>query len=232
MGKTFFSSPHVNRQLIIIASMLISSGLCVALLASRVILTKRYTHAYLIWNLFLAWLPAISAFVSYNLHNSSRKLSWLLVLVCACLWLIFLPNAPYLITDLVHLHPHEKFSYWFDLIMFFTFAWTGIFLALVSLYLMQEVVSRIAGPKLSWGFVFVVTGLNSIGIYFGRFLRWNSWDLATQPGKLIDDLSEAIWNPLASLKIIAFSGLFTIFLLSSYLMFVAVTRFRHERDQS
>jgi uncharacterized membrane protein len=230
MGKLFFHSPRVNRQVFIIASMLVSSALCMTLLKLRVANTPKFPHQYLAKNLFLAWLPVISALVSYNLRNSSRRLSWILVSVCACLWLVFLPNAPYLITDLVHLYPHGQFSYWYDLIMFFAFAWTGIFLGLVSLYLMQEVVNRIAGEMLSWGFVFIVSGLNGVGIYLGRFLRWNSWDLATQPAKLMDDLLEAIVHPLSHLRIFAFSGLFTLFLISSYLMFVAVTRFNHERD--
>src|SRR5262249_53541710 len=153
MKKMLFSSPSINRQMMVIASMIISSGLCLALLTVRVVYTHSLTYAYLSWNLFLAWLPVISALVSNNLHQGSLKRSWFLAALCACLWLIFLPNAPYLITDLVHLRPHYDFSYWCDLIMFVSFAWTGIFLGLISLYLMQELVGRIAGGLVSWIFV-------------------------------------------------------------------------------
>ncbi|HKX28596.1 MAG TPA: DUF1361 domain-containing protein [Blastocatellia bacterium] len=231
MGKKLFFSPQINRQFIVIASMVVSSVLCISMLAIRIVHTQRFTHTYLLWNLFLAWLPLVSALISYNLHLSSPKRTWLLVIFCACLWLVFLPNAPYLITDLVHLHPGGEFIYWFDLIMFFAFAWNGIFLGLISLYLMQELVDRVAGQLLSWGFVLIVSFLSSFGIYMGRFLRWNSWDLATQPAELVGNLLDGVWHPYGHLRTLAFSLLFTLFLTSSYLMLVAVTRFNHVRPE-
>src|SRR5262249_38143920 len=158
----------------------------------------------------------------------SLKRSWFLAALCACLWLIFLPNAPYLITDLVHLRPHYDFSYWCDLIMFVSFAWTGIFLGLISLYLMQELVGRIAGGLVSWIFVLSVTGLSSFGIYLGRFPRRNSWDVATQPTVLVADIWERVSNPTAHIQTFAFSGLFALFLFTAYLMLVATTYLRTE----
>jgi uncharacterized membrane protein len=217
-----------SRQLVVIAAMIFSSGLCVSLLTIRFVHTHSYTYAYLIWNLFLAWMPMISAFVAYNLHQKSVRSSWVWVCVCAGVWLVFLPNAPYLITDIVHLRPRDNFAFWFDLIMFVTFAWTGLFFGLISLYIMQGLVSRIAGPAVSWVFVLVVSALSSFGIYLGRFPRWNSWDVVTQPTDLLTDIGERIRHPFANLETFAFSGLFTLFLLSVYFMLIAVTNLRSE----
>ena len=222
-------SSSIQRQAIVIISMIISSALCLSILALRMFYTHSSTYSYLAWNLFLAWLPVVGACISCNLRLWSSKLAWLPITLCACLWLIFLPNAPYLITDLVHLKPRGDFSYWCDLVMFVTFAWTGIFLGLVSLYLMQEMVERRAGSVVSWIFVLMVTVLSSFGIYLGRFPRWNSWDVAAQPTGLAADIWDRLWHPFAHLQTFVFSGLFALFLTTAYLMLVAVTYLRPDR---
>ncbi|HYE72884.1 MAG TPA: DUF1361 domain-containing protein, partial [Blastocatellia bacterium] len=205
-------------------------SLCISILGVRMVYTGSYRYIFLVWNLFLAWLPVVGALTSYNLSNRTSKRVWLPVCLCACLWLLFLPNAPYLITDLVHLKARNDFLYWFDLVMFISFAWTGIFLGLVSLYLMQEVVKKVASVWASWVFVVIVIGLSSFGIYLGRFPRWNSWDIATQPTILMADIWERVTHPVAHLQTFAFSGLFSLFLLTTYLMLLAATYLRNERE--
>ena len=68
------------------------------------------------WNLFLAWLPAFSALVAYNVYKKQSWLKWLVAPLCALVWLIFFPKALYLVTDLIHLRPQSDAPFWFDLL--------------------------------------------------------------------------------------------------------------------
>ena len=133
---------------------------------------------FLAWNLFLAWIPVAAAVAVYDLHRRGVGLSRLLPL--AALWLLFLPNAPYLLTDLIHLGSRDA-PLWFDLVLFSAFAWTGAFLGFLSIYLMQVVVRRAHGALLGWALVGGSLLASGFGIYLGRSLRWNSWDFVTSP---------------------------------------------------
>src|SRR5260370_5450168 len=170
-----------SRQLAVVASLLISTALCASLVLMRIVRSHHLTYFWLLRNLFLAWLPAGFALIAYNVNSRYRWLRWILVSGCALLWLVFLPNAPYLVTDIIHLHPLGDVPFWFDLILLVAFAWTGLFLGFVSLFLMQETVRGATGSVVSWLFAVVVLGLSGFGIYLGRFLRWNSWDVFSEP---------------------------------------------------
>ena len=102
----------------------------------------------------------------------------------------FFPNAPYILTDFLHLGSMgDIVPGWYDVLMLFWFAWTGLMLGVVSLYLMQDIVARALGGAAGWVFVVLAAGFGSFGIYLGRFLRWNSWDLLRRPGPLAGELS-------------------------------------------
>ena len=98
------------------------------------------------------------------------------------LWLLFLPNAPYIVTDFVHLTARSTVPLWFDGVELSAFAWTGMLLGFVSLYLVHAVARHRFGGTAGWLGVLAVLGLVSAGVYLGRVKRWNSWDLITQPG--------------------------------------------------
>ncbi len=217
-----------QRQLAVIGSLVFATLVCLGLFALRVAHSHLFTYRYLIWNLFLAWLPILSALAAYNLQRRHSWINWLLVPGCALFWLVFFPNAPYLITDIIHLQRQTAAPFWYDLILFVAFAWTGFFLGLVSLFLMQEVVRRAAGNKASWMFAFVVLALSSFGIYLGRFLRWNSWDLFLNPGKLFADVTEQVQDPFTRFQAFVFSVLFAGFFMAMYLTLVAITHFHQE----
>lgn len=219
------------RQLAVIASLVFATLVCLGLYVLRAVRTHNLAYSFLVWNLFLAWLPLICALVSYNFYRRHACLSWPLVLGSALTWLIFLPNAPYLVTDLMHLQPQPDAPYWYDLILFVAFAWTGFFLGLVSLFLMQEMVRRVAGGTASWVFALGVLGVSSFGIYLGRFLRWNSWDVLVNPLQLLADIFERARHPLAHAQTLVFSALFAFFFLAAYLMLVAMTHFRQEAQE-
>ena len=219
------TSGRLRSQFSVLAALGLATMFCLGLFALRASRAHTFTYSYLIWNLFLAWLPAFGAFAAHNLHQRRSWLNWLLIAGLAIFWLAFFPNAPYLITDLIHLRQRPGVPLWFDLLLFVAFAWTGFFLGLVSLFLMQEIVRKVAGVKPSWVFAFAVLGLSSFGIYLGRFLRWNSWDLFLNPGALLADVSEQAQDPLTRFQAFGFCLLFAGFFLSMYLALVALTHF-------
>lgn len=226
--------PHVRsflrhyRQLMVVGALTLSSLLSVGLFALRVIHTHHLLHGFLNWNLFLAWLPMIAALSAYNLHKRSSRMRWVGVAVFSLAWLLFMPNAPYLVTDIVNLYPQPDMPFWYDIILFAAYIWTGMFLGLVSLFLMQEIVRHVAGRVISWLFALGVLGLSSFGIYLGRFLRWNSWDIFLNPRHLLADIVAQVRHPFTHIETYLFSLIFAFFIISAYLMLTALTHFRHE----
>lgn len=162
----------------------------------------------------------LCALAAYNLYKTRSRLSWLMVAGCAFVWLLFFPNAPYLLTDILHLTARPDIALWYDLILVIAFALSGTLLGLVLL-LMQMLVHRAVGPVLGWLFALAVLGLSGFGIYLGRFQRWNSWDVFTNPHTLLADIANRLLHPLANWRTFAFSALSLVF-LSAYLTFTAL----------
>lgn len=230
-SKLALSLANYQRQLFVLASLSFSTLLCLGLLALRAWHYHSSTQKWLVWNLFLAWLPTLGAFAAYNLHHLPTRLRWLPVIAFALLWLLFLPNATYLITDIIHLKPNNTVPIWYDLITLVAFAWTGSFLGLISLFLMQELVRRMIGRAASWLFVAGVLMLNGFGVYFGRFLRWNSWDALFRPSSLMNELLDGLLHPLEHMQTLAFAGLFTLLFSAVYLMMLSFTHLHLEHER-
>src|SRR5687768_15042246 len=159
--------------------------LCFILFRIRIMLSGSTDYVFLIWNLFLAWIPlGMAYFVSFA---KKRRYVLITVPLAATLWLLFLPNAPYILTDLQHLsYPYGGVPVWFDMLLINWFAWTGLLLGIFSLFLMHDIVRRMIGRWAGWFFVLSVSLLSGLGIYLGRFLRWNSWDLLFRPLELLE----------------------------------------------
>jgi len=175
--------------------------------------TSRY--AFLIWNLFLAWIPFMIAYFTYTL-TLNRKWIYVVIPIAAFFWLIFFPNAPYILTDFQHLaYTASDLPVWYDVMMLIWFAFTGLLLGMVSLFLMQEIMRREFGRWVGWTFVALVTSLTGAGVYMGRFLHWNSWDILHNPTGLALFTFEHAQNP--SLQAIGFTGLFAAFFLFLYI---------------
>jgi uncharacterized membrane protein len=194
----------------------------VALVIARMITSRDLHNAFLIWNLFLAWLPLVFALLACELFRSGRGNGWKLGALGGA-WLLFFPNAPYIFTDVIHLVYRAHRFFWVDLLLILICALTGLVLGFVSLYLMQSLVRRRYGWMAGWLFVAVVTGLSGFGIYLGRFLRFNSWDVVAQPVKLFNGISNWAANPLANSQTFTFPVLFAIFLLLAYVMLYTLT---------
>jgi uncharacterized membrane protein len=203
--------------------LILSSFLALGLLGVRTIFAHGWSYENMPWNLFLAWVPYGFSFLALFLHQLARG-HWWMLLFPAGLWLIFFPNAPYLVTDFLHLEHRPPIPLWYDIVMLASFAWTGCFLAIASLRTMQYLVKSYLGVLASWVFVAGALALSGLGIYLGRFGRWNSWDLFTQPYDVVYDILARLANPLNNLRFFVFSLMFTAFLLVCYLMFASVSR--------
>ena len=186
-------------------------------------------YAFLIWNLFLAWIPFIIAYFTYTVLIN-RKWIYVVIPVAAFFWLIFFPNAPYILTDFQHLAGEWRgVPVWYDVMLLIWFAFTGLLLGMVSLFLMQEIIRREFGRWVGCAFVAVVTGLSSAGIYMGRFLRWNSWDILQNPAGLAIYTFERMLDP--SLQAIGFTTLFATFFLFLYITLYTFAHLLLERQK-
>ena len=190
----------------------LAAGLPAGLIFFRMAYTNTLLYDFLLWNLFLAWMPLLLAWFARKIIARSRMLA----LLAAAAWLVFLPNAPYLITDIAHLHPRNDIPYFYDVVMFFSLALTGLVLGFASLRWMQEAVQQRWGLWLSRIFAAGVIALASFGVYIGRFLRWNSWDIVTHPGPLFLEIARIVHNPIANRAIWAHVAVLTVTLLVAY----------------
>ena len=172
-------------------------------------------YGFLIWNLFLAWIPFMISYLTYIL-TINRRWIYLVIPIAAFLWLIFFPNAPYILTDFQHLaYSSKDLPVWYDVMMLIWFAFTGLLLGMVSLFLMQEIIRREFGHWVGWAFVAAVAGLSAAGVYMGRFLRWNSWDILRNPTGIALYSIQRVQDP--SLQSIGFISLFGAFFLFLYI---------------
>jgi len=200
-----------------------ASAVSGALVLGRIAWTGKLRYAFLIGNLFLAWLPLLFAVMACDHFKKETKRNWRFGAL-AGVWLLFFPNAPYIFTDLIHLTNRYFAHFWVDLTLILLCAFTGLVLGFVSLYLMQSVVARMYGRAASWFFVAAVAGLSSFGIYLGRFLRFNSWDVLVKPVKLYHGINHWATDPLANANTFAFPVLFATFLFIAYVLLFALTR--------
>jgi uncharacterized membrane protein len=207
MANPLFLSNRAKLNLLLLASSLF----CAAMVFVRVYFSGTLSYTFLFWNLFLGFIPfVISTFLS------SLKTPATVFYPLAFLWLLFFPNAPYVLTDLIHLR-QQYAPLWYDLLMLLSFAWTSLMFGFVSLADMQRLVQGRFNAATGWLFAVVALALGSFGIYLGRFLRWNSWDVITEPRQLAWDILERVANPLAHTGTFGFTVLLTAFLLLAYL---------------
>lgn len=205
-----------------------ASAVSVALIFARIVWTGSLHHGFLAWNLFLAWLPLVFALIAVHESRTNVQSIWR-VLGWTGAWLLFLPNAPYICTDLIHVSARFYGHYWLDLTLILLCAFTGLVLGFVSLYLIHEMVTKSFGRVAGWFFVMAVMGLSSVGVYLGRFLRLNSWDVIVRPFQVYHGLAAWIGGPMLKSSA-AFLVLFATFLLVAYVMLYALTHMTPTRQ--
>ncbi len=199
-----------------------ASGASVALVIARIISTGNLRYGFLIWNLFLAWLPLVFALLACDRYQGASVRNWGFWSFAGA-WLLFFPNAPYIFTDLMHLNTHFYSHFWVDLVLILLCAVTGLVLGFLSLYLMQSVVEQILGRLVSWLFIAGVAVLSGFGICLGRFMRLNSWDVLLKPRQVYHGIGNWVGDPFANPSSLGFPILFGAFLFLSYLMLYALT---------
>jgi len=186
-----------------------------ALIGIRVAYTGDLLFLFLVWNLFLAFVPYwLSQWMEKNMNKKSK---WNFF-VCAFAWLLFIPNAFYIITDLFHLDMNIGVPLWFDLALLLGFAWNGLLVGIISMRQMEKLFENYFNKKFDLLFVIPVMFLNGLGVYVGRYLRFNSWDAIINPLQLVQDMIYLFIHPLRSRfdwsMIICYSLLLTLIYVS------------------
>jgi uncharacterized membrane protein len=164
---------------------------CVCLSIIRYIITDTRIFLFLNWNLFLAIIPFIIS--SYLIHKKIQNKSIILLMISA--WILFFPNAPYILTDLFHLKNRGSAPIWFDLILILTFVWTGMTFGFMSLRHIEILIKPFTTPFQKNIVIILFLFLSSFGIYLGRFLRWNSWHIINKPILIFNDISDRVISP-------------------------------------
>jgi uncharacterized membrane protein len=210
-----------------VLALLAASGWCGALLVARHHAFGTAGYKYLVWNLTLAWMPLVFAVLLYAASRRRHTLAELLALGAA--WLVFLPNAPYVLTDFIHLGTTHRV---FDSLVLASFAFTSLALGFASLVLVQIVVTRAAGVVAGWSVAIAALALSSVGMYLGRVQRLNSWDVLQRP-RLVASIARArlddpFGNRYLILFVVAVTGFLTLAYVGLYGLGVLAASLRRE----
>lgn len=181
----------------------------------RVIMFDKLSFIYILWNIFLAFVPfLISSVLLY--YKENNKLNQTFFIIGSVIWIIFIPNAPYVVTDLIHIGVVRSVPVLYDSILLFTSAWVGLLLGLNSIYHMEKIFLFKYSKNITSIIITIILFLTSFGMYLGRFFRFNSWDLFTNPilsfVKLINNLTSSSYH----IEALIYIPLFFVFLLISY----------------
>lgn len=208
----------------LVAALAAASALSVAALLVEIHQTGNSFYRFLVWNLFLAWVPLAAAFACAAF---ARRRFHGLALGAGVIWLLFFPNAPYMLTDYIHIREAPVPSpLWWDALMLSSFVWTALMLGFFSLYLMQGVWNVHLGRFVSWLLAALALGLGSFGVYLGRFVRLNSWDALLHPRTVTHIIAAQLENPVQQPRLIGVIGLLTGFMLIAYVVVYSFTAFR------
>lgn len=199
------------KRFIVVAGLLFW---CACMIAVRVGRTGEGYYLFLVTNLFLACVPL---FLSTALRIGDYcGAHWTIKLVLFGLWLLFLPNAPYILTDILHLTRESHVPAWYDLALLLSCAGTGLLVGYLSLIDVQSLVARRFSSAWAWMFALVSLVLSGFAIYLGRFLRWNSWDVLVAPSRVFGILS-ALLHPWDYRGPVAVTFIFGVILMLGYI---------------
>lgn len=161
---------------------------CLGLSVVRVFLQWEMVYLFLVWNLFLAWLPWLFARLSDKQQNKYIQL------ILIALSVLFLPNASYLVTDLIHFRKGSNINLWFDMVLFLSYAFTGLMLTIYTIDALVKVISTSFSKKLATWFHIGIFPIIGCGIYVGRIERWNSWDVFIHPLHFTSDMYQLLFS--------------------------------------
>lgn len=199
----------------VLYALLISNGVSALLFMLRSLESGSSRYWFMLWNLFLAWLPLLFAWVLTRQLQVTRWLSWQNIGL-SVLWLGFLPNSFYLISDLIHLHETGEVSLLYDSVMFMSIILNGLIAGFMSMFLLHRSLLRRLGSLRAYVAMNCVLIACSYAIYLGRTLRWNTWDVLINPAALLFDITSSIIEPTANLQSLVTTFIFFVLLSSSY----------------
>lgn len=201
----------------VVASLAGITLVSVVLYVVGAVVNRSLQFDYLLWNLFLAWLPLVLAIwllksLRTNLWSNNGPL------LLTLLWLLLLPNSFYMISDFVHIQDVARHNLLYDIVMFTAFIFTATMLGFSSLYMVHTALRKRLAPRTSWLLIGIIILLCSFGIYLGRNLRWNSWDVLVNPAGILFDVSDHLIHPLSSAALFTITFSFFVLLSSLYIV--------------
>ena len=198
---------------------------CLMMIVLRVAVTASVRYTFLLWNLFLAWIPYFLSLALHRVAGTRRSGMTPAVTALGLIWLFFYPNAPYILTDFIHVirtpirvqHVHPLITdnalLWYDIILHSSFAFLGHIIGLISLLIIHLIIRSKWGSRQGWAFAGIATSLGGYGIYLGRFERLNSWDIARNPMRTL----QIAFANLLNLKAVLVSLCFALFIFLTYI---------------
>lgn len=221
------STPFTKQLL---TTLLFSSSVSVTLLALRMVVAGNFKFWFMIWNLFLAWVPLIFA-LGLRINLVKKPLAAWQNLGLLALWLGFLPNSFYLMSDLIHLQSSGEASVLYDIAIMMSFIINGLILGYISVYIVHIQLVKYLKPRtvhVILGLVFLACGF---AIYLGRYLRWNTWDIFLNPAGILFDLSERVINPILHIQTYIVTFVFFVVLTSTYAVIYQLIRVLSQNPQ-
>jgi uncharacterized membrane protein len=197
-----------------------------SLLLVRMLYSQTFDYSFYGWNTFLAAIPYL---ISTQLIKL-RKIRFAALLMLF-IWLIFFPNAPYLVTDLLHYEERQPVPFWYDILLVVSATWNGLLLGLVSLMNVETFLARHLKPVWVTVCVFISLLLCSYGVFLGRFLRLNSWDIASTPIDLAYNSARHVLQPQRYTKLWVFTILLAVLLSLIYFTLKNLPKMREEKHK-
>ena len=182
----------------------------------RIVLFNKYSLVYVIWNIFLAFLPFVISSIILN-NSMANKLSKFNLIFWGIIWLLLIPNSPYIVTDLIHIGEIRAVPPLYDSFLLFSSAWTGLLLGLYSISHIEQILKMKYTQKITSLIIFVIMLFISFGMFLGRFLRFNSWDILARPMTFINGIGEIFTNSNYFLGLLLYTSLFLFFIFMSYI---------------
>ncbi len=207
MNKFYFKIPK---------NILILFYFTFVLIFLRIFLFNSSSLKYILWNIFLAFIPFIISYTLLSLLKNNR-LSKIIFIVGIIFWILFIPNAPYLVTDIIHIGEIRAVPVLYDAILLFNSALIGLLFGVYSISHIEQILRIKYSQKIASLVIFVTIFFISFGIYIGRFLRFNSWDIFENPISFIRAIGEIFMDKGYLVESFLYTILFFFFTSVFYL---------------
>ncbi len=212
----------------LIAALTLSSSVSIGLLIIRVLASDSTRYIFLPWNLVLAAIPLLLSWWLVLRVSSKGWLTWQQVLL-TIVWLSFLPNSFYLVSDFIHLRETYEVNLVFDVVMLMSFALNGLIFGFMSIYMVHRALLDRIRPRQAYILITLIILACSFAAYLGRYTRWNSWDIVLRPAGLLFDVSDRFINPGAHQQTYLTTLIFFALLMSTYIVVFEIARLiRHK----